>query len=74
MNVGCEFELSIKDVALKISQQMGYEGEIVWNSDMPDGTPRKKLDTTRINNLGWVAKTDLDKGLELTIKEYKKII
>ena len=47
-------------------------GKTVWNSEMPDGTPRKKLDTTRINNLGWVAKTDLDKGLELTIKEYKK--
>ena len=39
---------------------------------MPDGTPRKKLDTTRINNLGWEATTDLDKGLEITIKEYKK--
>ena len=57
---------------MKISKQIGYKGEIIWNSDMPDGTPRKKLNTTRINNLGWVAKTDLDKGLKLTIKEYKK--
>ena len=59
---------------LKISKQIGYKGEIIWNNEMPDGTPRKKLDTTRINNLGWVATTDLDKGLELTIKEYEKII
>ena len=71
LNVGCDFELSIKDVALKISKQIGYKGEIIWNNEMPDGTPRKKLDTTRINNLGWVATTDLDKGLEFTIKEYK---
>ena len=71
LNVGCDFELSIKDVALKISKQIGYNGEIIWNNEMPDGTPRKKLDTTRINNLGWVATTDLDKGLEFTIKEYK---
>tara|TARA_Y100000813_G_scaffold194282_1_gene174457 strand:- start:794 stop:1780 length:987 start_codon:yes stop_codon:yes gene_type:complete len=72
INIGSDYELSIKDVAMKISKQIGYKGEIIWNSDMPDGTPRKKLNTTRINNLGWVAKTDLDKGLELTIKEYKK--
>ena len=39
---------------------------------MPDGTTRKKLDTTRINNLGWEATTDLDKGLEFTIKAYKE--
>ena len=72
LNVGCDYELSIKDVALKISKQIGYKGEIIWNNNMPDGTPRKKLDTQRINNLGWVATTDLDKGLEITIKEYKK--
>mgnify|MGYP001315530339 CR=1 FL=1 len=72
LNVGSDFELSIKDLALKISSQIGYEGEIIWNNKMPDGTPRKKLDTTRINNLGWEATTDLDKGLEITIKEYKK--
>ena len=72
LNVGSDFELSIKDLALKISKQIGYEGEIIWNNKMPDGTPRKKLDTTRINNLGWEATTDLEKGLELTIKEYKK--
>ena len=72
LNVGSDFELSIKDLALKISSQIGYEGEIIWNNKMPDGTPRKKLDTTRINNLGWEATTDLDKGLELTINEYKK--
>ena len=72
LNVGSKFELSIKDLALKISKRIGYEGEIIWNNKMPDGTPRKKLDTTRINNLGWEATTDLDKGLELTINEYKK--
>ena len=64
LNVGSDFELSIKKLALKISKQIGYEGEIVWNNEMPDGTLRKKLDTTIINKLGWSAQTDLDKGLE----------
>ena len=72
LNVGSEFEISIKDLASKISKQIGYEGEIIWNSDMPDGTARKKLNTQKINNLGWSAKTNLEEGLKLTLEDYKK--
>ena len=56
LNVGSEHEISIKDLAYKISNSIGYEGKILWDKNMPDGTPRKKLDTSKVNNLGWTAK------------------
>ena len=74
LNIGSEFELSIKELASKISKIIGFEGEILWDKSMPDGTKRKKLDTSKINKLGWTAKTDLDKGLKMTIEDYEKNI
>ena len=52
INIGCNYEISIKDLATKISNILNYKGEIIWDLDKPDGTPRKKLDTTFINKLG----------------------
>ena len=72
INVGCNFEISIKDLALKISNIMNYKGKILWDSEKPDGTTRKKLDTSCIQKLGWEAKTDLDNGIRSTINSYKK--
>ena len=72
MNVGSDFEISIKELVNKISRIIGYKGKIIWNKEMPDGTYRKKLDTRKINSLGWEAKTSLDEGLEHTIREYEK--
>ena len=72
INVGCNFEISIKDLAIKISEIIGYKGEILWESCKPDWTPRKKLDTSCIQKLGWQAKTDLDNGIRYTIESYKK--
>ncbi len=71
LNVGSSFELSIKELANKISKAIDFRGKILWNKDMPDGTPRKKLDTSKINNLGWYAKTDIDQGIKLTLDHYK---
>ena len=71
LNVGCQDEISIKNLAKKISNIIKFEGEIVWDNNMPDGTPRKKLDTTHINQMGWIAKTSLDEGIKKTIKEYE---
>ena len=71
MNVGSPFEVSIKDLTEIISKQIGYKGEIIWDKKMPDGTPRKKLDTTKINDLGWMAKTNLNEGIKLTLKHFK---
>ena len=71
LNVGSPFEISIKDLTGIISRQIGFKGEIIWNNNMPDGTPRKKLDTGKINELGWEAKTDLEKGIKLTLQHFK---
>ncbi len=74
LNVGSPYEISIKDLTEIISRQIGFKGEIIWDKNMPDGTPRKKLDTTKINDLGWEAKTDLEEGIKLTLKNFKKEI
>ena len=71
LNVGSKFEISIKDLVQKISEIVGYEGNILWDHNKPDGTPRKKLDISRMSNLGWEAKTDLDMGIKLTLASYK---
>ena len=72
LNVGSSSEISIRKLVNKISKIVGYKGEILWDKDKPDGTPRKKLDTSRMRELGWEAKTSLDKGIKLTIKSYKR--
>ena len=72
LNVGSKYEISIKELATKIASQIGYQGEIRWDHTKPDGTMRKKLDTSRINNLGWYPKTDLNTGIENTIKIFQK--
>ena len=71
MNVGSKFEVSIKDLANKIATIVGYRGKIIWDTNMPDGTPRKKIDSQFINKLGWEAKTNLDLGIHKTYESYK---
>ena len=73
LNVGTGKDLSIKELALKIAKLVDYHGEINWDSSKPDGTPRKKLDITRIQKIGWEPKISLDQGLKRTIKEFKKL-
>jgi len=57
-----------------ISEIVGFNGNLIFDSSMPDGNPRKLLDSTLINNLGWSAKTTLEKGLKLTYDWYVKNI
>tara|TARA_B100000927_G_scaffold285116_1_gene274822 strand:+ start:305 stop:1291 length:987 start_codon:yes stop_codon:yes gene_type:complete len=71
LNIGSDFEISINDLANKIGSIINYRGEINWDKTKPDGTPRKKLNTDTMNNLGWVAQTDLDKGIRKTIESFK---
>ena len=71
LNVGTGLEISIKDLSELISNEVGFKGRIIWDKTKPDGTPRKKLDTTKINDLGWMAKTNLNEGIELTLKHFK---
>ena len=72
VNVGCESEIKIKDLAKKISSLMEYQGEIEWDRTKPDGTMRKKLDISILSKLGWQAKTDLNKGIIYTINQFKE--
>jgi GDP-L-fucose synthase len=69
VNIGCGKDVSIKDLAELIVAEVGYEGELVFDSTKPDGTPRKLMDTSKINNLGWKAKLSLKEGIGKTIKE-----
>jgi len=71
VNIGAGFEISIKELVDKISQIMDYKGRIVWDSEKPDGQPRRCLDTTRAQKeFGFVAKMGFDEGLKNTIDWY----
>ena len=66
INVGTGQEVSIKELALTMKAVVGYEGDLVFDTTKPDGTPRKLLDVSRLNAAGWQAKTDLKTGIENT--------
>ena len=66
INVGSGQEVSIKELAETIKDVVGFAGEVEWDSAQPDGTPRKRLDTSRLSALGWESKTPLRQGLETT--------
>ena len=70
LNVGAGFDISIKELAILISSIVGFKGKIIWDSKKPDGTPRKLLDISKLNRLGWSAKTSLKEGIKLTLKSY----
>jgi len=72
VNIGCGTDISIKELAELIVLELGYEGQLVFDTTKPDGTPRKLMDTSKINNLGWVSKIKLNKGVEKTVKEFLK--
>jgi GDP-L-fucose synthase len=70
INVGTGEDLTIRDLALLIKKCVGYEGELKFNTDKPDGTPRKLLDVSRINKLGWRARIGLEEGIRAVCAEY----
>ena len=70
INLGSKYEISIKDLAQKVALKCGYEGKIIWDKSKPDGTPRKKLDISKLSSLGWDAKTNLDVGISKTIEAF----
>lgn len=71
-NIGTGIDLTIRQLAHKIKKIVSYNGEINWNQNMPDGTPKKLLDITKILSLGWNPKINLDEGLFKTYEWYKK--
>jgi GDP-L-fucose synthase len=74
INAGTGEDLTIKELALMIKEIVGFEGELTWNSDKPDGTPRKLMDVSRLHNLGWRHRINLSDGIKRTYKEYVEIV
>ena len=71
INVGCGFDITMKDLGYKIAEIVGFEGNIVFDHIHPDGTPRKLLDSTKLFNLGWRPTISFDEGLRQTYEDYK---
>ena len=71
VNIGTGKEVTIKELAETVKRTVGYEGEIVWNSKMPDGTPRKLTDVTKLHGLGWNHKIELEEGVKLAYDWFK---
>lgn len=70
VNVGSGVEISIRELALLVKQIVGFEGEIVWNTSKPDGTPRKLMDVSRIHNMGWRHTISLADGIAAVYKDF----
>ncbi|MSR15856.1 MAG: GDP-L-fucose synthase [Gammaproteobacteria bacterium] len=72
INIGVGQELSIRDLATVIKRVVGYHGDLTFDRSKPDGTPRKLVDTTKINRLGWYAKIPLEDGLRQTYQWFQQ--
>lgn len=70
INIGVGSDISVKNLAEKISKIVGYSGKIIWDQSKPDGAPRKLLDNSRIKSLGWKHEVALEIGISLTYKWY----
>jgi len=74
MNVGYGSDVSIADLAAMVKKVLGYPGELRFNTDKPDGTPRKLMDSSRLRNLGWTPKINLETGIASTIPDMVRLL
>lgn len=72
VNIGTGNDLSILDLAKVIQQVVGFKGKLVFDISKPDGTPRKLMDVSRLHNLGWKHRTELEEGIHLTYQDFLK--
>ena len=70
VNAGTGKELSIKELTELVARVVGYEGEIRWDTTKPNGTPRKLLDVSKAEALGWKYKTELEDGIRLSYEDF----
>jgi len=70
INVGCGYDITIKQLAEAIGKAVGYQGEITFDPTKPDGAPRKLMDSSRLNALGWQAKVNLQEGLAKAYQDF----
>ena len=71
INVGVGEDLTIKELANLVASEVGYQGQIEWDTSKPDGTPRKLLDVSKVHGMGWKAKTCLEEGIKLAVADYR---
>jgi GDP-L-fucose synthase len=70
INVGCGNDVTIRELAEIVSEVVGFKGELIFDPTKPDGTPRKLLDTSRLEKLGWTPRVSLRDGIEQTYQWY----
>lgn len=71
INVGCGSDITIAELAHAVRQVTGYQGDIAFDTTQPDGSPRKLMDSSRLNTLGWQAKVGLEQGLALAYQDFQ---
>ena len=74
VNIGCGIDVTIKELAELIVTEVGYDGQLIFDTSKPDGTPRKLMDISKIKIIGWKPAITLKNGIKRTVEEYKKII
>lgn len=72
VNIGTGKEVTIRTLAEMVKKVVGYEGEIVWNAKMPDGTPRKLTDVSKLHSLGWTHRVELEEGIGLAYEWFRE--
>lgn len=70
VNIGVGEDVTIKNLAELIKATVGYEGELRWNTDKPDGTPRKLMDVSKLHSMGWKHRYDLEEGIRITYQDF----
>ena len=71
LNIGTGVDLTIKDLAAIVASEAGFSGELKWDSNKPDGTPKKVLNVERLKSLGWGPKIELQEGIRSTIQSFR---
>ncbi|WP_320675933.1 GDP-L-fucose synthase [Prochlorococcus sp. MIT 1300] len=74
LNVGTGKDASIKEIAMKVAEVVGFEGTICWDHTKADGTPKKQLDISRLSKLGWQSKITLDQGIKMAYEDFKQAL
>jgi GDP-L-fucose synthase len=73
VNIGAGYDISIKELAIKIANAAGFNGKIIWDSTKPDGMLKKCMDISKLKNIGFTPKVSLDEGIAKTIAEYREM-
>ena len=71
VNVGSGTDLKIRELADLVAKHVGYQGKTNWDTSKPDGTPRKLMDSSKIQQMGWKPSTTIEEGIQLAVEDYR---